>query len=114
MKHMNRTYEDVSTYEHWTADKFLPGGIVNDPGNSMMYITGGWRSNRPVWNKDNCNDCMLCWVHCPDSAILVENQKMVDIDFEHCKGCGMCAVECRFDAIEMIVEPDSLSAEGGN
>jgi len=49
---------------------------------------------------------MLCWVNCPDSSILVDNGTMTGIDFDHCKGCGVCAVECRFDAIHMVAEHD--------
>ena len=114
MSQTTRQFQDISNYEHWTSEEFLPGGIVNDPGNSVLYHTGGWRSDRPVWNEEACNDCMLCWVHCPDSSILVANQKMTGIDYDHCKGCGICASECRFDALEMILEPHNLSAEGGN
>jgi pyruvate ferredoxin oxidoreductase delta subunit len=34
----------------------------------------------------------------------VKDEKMTGIDFEHCKGCGICAKECPFKAIEMEVE----------
>jgi len=114
MSQTNRTFQDVSSYDNWTSGEYPPGGLVTDPGNSVLYLTGGWRSDRPIWNRDNCNDCMLCWVHCPDSSILVEDQKMTGIDLDHCKGCGVCVLECRFDALEMIPEPNTLAEEGGN
>ncbi|MCL2807768.1 MAG: 4Fe-4S binding protein [Coriobacteriia bacterium] len=114
MTQKTRTYKDVSNFDNWTSKDFAPGAVIVDPGNSALYITGGWRSNRPIWTKENCNDCMLCWVYCPDSSILVEDQKMIGIDLDHCKGCGVCAVECRFEALEMISEPEALKAEGGN
>jgi len=31
----------------------------------------------------------------------VKEKKMVGIDYRYCKGCGICAAECRFEAIEM-------------
>lgn len=109
-----RTFADVSDFNRWTSDKFSPGAVVTDSGNSVLYHTGGWRSNRPVWNQGACTNCMLCWVHCPDSSILVKNREMTGIDYDHCKGCGICAVACRFDALEMVPEPDALTTEGGN
>ena len=113
MTKKKRTYQDVSDFNSWNSERFLLGGVIDDPGNSMLYYTGGWRSDRPEWNKENCNNCMLCWVHCPDSSILVSNQEMIGIDLDHCKGCGICVSECRFDALKLIQEPDALSVEGG-
>ncbi|MDR1775324.1 MAG: 4Fe-4S binding protein [Actinomycetes bacterium] len=73
-------------------------------GNSVDYVTGGWRSMRPVWDADKCKHCLLCWVNCPDSSITVADEQMTGIDYDHCKGCGICAVECRFDALDMRPE----------
>ena len=69
-------------------------GTVFEAGNSVEYITGTWRTSRPVRDVEACTDCMICWVYCPDSIILVENSKMIGFDYDHCKGCGICAVEC--------------------
>jgi pyruvate ferredoxin oxidoreductase delta subunit len=33
-------------------------------------------------------------VFCPDSAIIVEDAKVKGVDYDHCKGCGICAREC--------------------
>jgi pyruvate ferredoxin oxidoreductase delta subunit len=104
---------DVSNFDNWTSEDFPKGAIALEAGNSVQYKTGGWRSNRPIWTKENCSNCMLCWVHCPDSSILVKDQEMIGIDLEHCKGCGICALECRFEALEMIVESEALALEGG-
>jgi len=32
------------------------------------------------------------------------DEKKVAIDLDYCKGCGICAAECKFDAIEMEEE----------
>ncbi|MFZ3072033.1 MAG: 4Fe-4S binding protein [Thermodesulfobacteriota bacterium] len=87
--------------------KVIPlGGVITDAGNAEAYVTGGWRKMRPVLDKAKCTNCLICWVMCPDSAIIVENGKMVGFDMEHCKGCGICAVECpdKVKAIKMIEE----------
>jgi len=88
-----------------TGWKDIPiGGLIEEAGNSVRYQTGGWRAFRPVRNADACIHCMICWVFCPDSSILVENEKMVGFDLDHCKGCGICAQQCPTDCIEMVEE----------
>lgn len=82
------------------------GGRVLEAGNSAEYETGSWRTFKPVRDEDKCRHCLLCWIYCPDAAILVEKGKVVDFDYEHCKGCGICARECppKIQAIEMVQE----------
>lgn len=80
------------------------GGLISDAGNSEEYETGGWRSFRPVWDEQKCNNCNVCWIYCPDGAILMEDGEVVGIDLAHCKGCGICALECPQQAITMIEE----------
>lgn len=102
---------DVSDFESWKAQDIPLGAVCVEAGNSIDYITGGWRTDRPIWNKANCRNCMLCWMHCPDSSILVSDKEMIGIDYDHCKGCGICVHECPFDALSMLPEAE---VEGGN
>jgi pyruvate ferredoxin oxidoreductase delta subunit len=97
---------NVDDYDDWTSEQYPRGAKCLSEGNSVEYITGGWRTLRPVWTAENCRDCMLCWVNCPDSSILVKDGKMTGIDYDHCKGCGICAVECKFEALDMQNETD--------
>jgi len=80
------------------------GGLITDAGNTQDYETGSWRSHRPVIDMDRCSHCMICWVYCPDSAIMVKDGKLGGIDYTHCKGCGICAHECPRKAITMVEE----------
>ncbi len=82
------------------------GGIITEPGNSIKYKTGDWRSSKPIWTKEGCVHCLMCWVFCPDNAILVEDGKMAGISYDHCKGCGICARECprKEKALHMVKE----------
>ena len=81
-------------------------GMVVEAGNIQQYETGSWRTYRPVQVEGRCTDCLRCWILCPDSAVLVEEGKMAGFDYDHCKGCGICARECppKAQAIEMKLE----------
>jgi len=79
-------------------------GLITEAGSAQKYNTGGWRTFKPIRDKNKCINCLICWVYCPDSSILVSEGKILDIDYEHCKGCGICAKVCPKKCIEMIKE----------
>ncbi len=70
------------------------GGIVLEPCSSAEYKTATWRTLRPVHDEEGCTHCMFCWVYCPDSSIIVKDGRWVAFDYDHCKGCGICASVC--------------------
>jgi len=80
------------------------GGLILEAGNAEKYETGSWRSFRPVKDEEKCTDCLICWIYCPDSSIIVEEGKIKGIDYAHCKGCGICAAQCPRKAIKMVEE----------
>lgn len=85
--------------------KELPcGAIITDREAVKENKTGAWRSQRPVWNKEKCRQCLMCWIYCPDSAIMVEDDKVTGIDYDYCKGCGICVGVCPAKAIDMEKE----------
>jgi 2-oxoacid:acceptor oxidoreductase delta subunit (pyruvate/2-ketoisovalerate family) len=53
-----------------------------------------------------CTECDNCLIFCPDVSILVrgEGQFGYAIDYDYCKGCGICFTECPRNAISMIDE----------
>jgi 2-oxoacid:acceptor oxidoreductase delta subunit (pyruvate/2-ketoisovalerate family) len=83
--------------------KILIGARIEEAGSSIKYKTGGWRSYRPVVDKDKCTKCWLCYKYCPDAAVK-KGQDCAVIDYDYCKGCGVCAKECKFEAIKMVPE----------
>lgn len=84
----------------------LPVGDILEPGTAHDFKTGDWRTDRPIWNAQKCIHCLTCWVSCPDSSIIVKEGKVTGIDYDHCKGCGICARECpvKIQAITMEKE----------
>ena len=57
-----------------------------------------------------CVECDNCLVFCPDVAILPAGAKGFGykIDYDYCKGCGICFTECPRFAISMIDEDTEL------
>lgn len=85
--------------------KDLPiGGVVDKPATALEYKTGTWRTFKPIWDESKCIHCLICWIYCPDSCILVKEGKMIGIDYDHCKGCGICASTCPRKCIQMEEE----------
>jgi 2-oxoacid:acceptor oxidoreductase delta subunit (pyruvate/2-ketoisovalerate family) len=72
---------------------------------STTYLTGDWKTYKPVRDTAKCTKCLLCTIYCPDGAIHV-NKKTGDLEFDlsFCKGCGICANECPAKAITMEIE----------
>lgn len=70
------------------------GAVIPEAGNADSYNTGSWRTFKPRKIDENCIQCLFCWIYCPDSSIVVENEKMTGFDYEHCKGCGVCENVC--------------------
>ncbi len=52
----------------------------------------------------NCFGCDNCYGVCPDNAIVKLADGQYEIDYDYCKGCGLCAAECPCGAIDM--EPE--------
>jgi len=56
----------------------------------------------------NCFACDNCYGVCPDNAVIkldAGTPYAYEVDYDYCKGCGLCAEECPCGAIHMIPEP---------
>lgn len=77
----------------------------------LVEKNAGWRQVRPVISADACTGCLSCYMYCPDGAIRKTHAQgvAVFVDYDFCKGCGICKTVCRFDAIVMASEAESLA-----
>ena len=78
---------------------------------SYTASVADWRLVKPVFNKDYCIDCQFCWIYCPDVSIISRDKKMIGIDMDHCKGCGICAEVCPTNPKSLIMFPEQAEEE---
>ena len=94
----------------------------------LVAKNAGWRSLRPVIDAAACTGCLQCYLYCPDGAIFkasaadmaaspAQSQapatgaaraatpaQAVFVDYDFCKGCGICVKACRFGALSLVPE----------
>lgn len=60
----------------------------------------------------NCFECDGCLGACPEDAVVkLGVGHRYRFDYERCTGCGTCFEQCPVHAIEMVVEPTTVSEE---
>ena len=72
--------------------------------NTPLRKTGNWRVFRPVIALDQCTQCWICFVRCPEGAIELDPEENPYVDYEVCKGCLICIEECPTGAITKVRE----------
>ena len=82
----------------------LPVTAIAAPARGAAGRTGSWRIEKPVIDQSRCIRCLLCWVYCPEPAVVRGEDDRVEVDYDYCKGCGICANECPVKAITMVPE----------
>lgn len=86
----------------------LPLGGALRPDEAERLRTGGWRTGvKPTVELDRCVDCLLCWLYCPDSAIVLDGTTFAGIDYDYCKGCALCVEVCPANALSMEPAEDA-------
>lgn len=94
----------------------------------LVDVNAGWRNERPVLDASACTGCLKCYMECPDGAVFKPADPAeapegaeapspnapeaaapcaVAIDYDFCKGCGICVAACRFGALSMIPESEA-------
>lgn len=75
----------------------------------LTSVNAGWRSVRPAIDAEQCTLCLNCYMYCPDGTIAkVRDDEgacvAVVVDYDFCKGCGVCAKVCPVPCIAMVDE----------
>lgn len=93
---VNRKWEEPKSVKEY------PVGSTCEAGN-LTTINAGWRVFKPIIDTDKCVMCLKCFLFCPDGVIDKSGDKLT-IDYDYCKGCGVCEHECKPRAIKMVKE----------
>jgi len=78
---------------------------------SFTASVADWRIEKPIFNKDYCIDCQFCWIYCPDISIVSRDKKLVGVDMDHCKGCGICVEVCPTNPKSLLMFPEQAEEE---
>lgn len=92
----------VTTYEEPTCNEEMPRGATVPIG-LLTEINAGWRNKKPIINTEKCIRCLTCFIVCPDGVIDISGP-VLTINYQFCKGCGICSNECKVNAIKMVEE----------
>ncbi|MBM4330935.1 MAG: glutamate synthase [Deltaproteobacteria bacterium] len=105
LKDLNLDYFD------YKKRKKMPKAQVAKRVGSFEEVNQGYAEETAVaeakrcFNCGVCNLCDNCYIYCPDVAIVKQGEDEPNvIDYDHCKGCGVCVEECPRDAMVMEEE----------
>jgi len=109
------------TFENLNMEYFEPAARVEqatlpvEQRTDETEIEGGLsrqqaeHESRRCLSCGSCLRCDNCWTLCPDSAVLKTDETAFDgsyyvFDYDFCKGCGLCAIECPTGYIAIVEE----------
>ena len=106
------TYDRLNTWYYTDADKSRqPYLDLARRRASFDELAGGLDQDtalleaRRCLSCGNCFECDTCYGVCPDNAIIkLGPGQRYEVNYDYCKGCGICAEECPSGAIDMVKE----------
>ncbi len=113
-KHDLAEFETLNTWYYSDADQSVqPALDLARRQASFAEIHGGLDEGTALFEArrclscGNCFECDNCYGVCPDNAVIkLGPGKRFRFNYDFCKGCGLCAVECPCGAIAM--EPETI------
>ncbi len=104
------SFEEMLDPKHGAAS-LKPEERTYSDFNSFTATVASWRVIKPVYNRDICIDCQNCWVWCPDTSIISRDKQMIGIDYDHCKGCGVCVEVCPTNPKSLLMFGESMDGD---
>ena len=87
-------------------ENFLPHRTTFDKADARLEA-------RRCLHCGRCTECDNCRIFCPDVSILKKGPDKFgySIDYDYCKGCGICMAECPRQAVTMVDERTVIEEE---
>jgi len=102
--------EDINTAYFYHSNRIpVPRIAVEDARKGYGEIYTGFSPEHLHSEADRCfscgvcNFCDNCWIFCPDVAV-IRKENEYDINYDYCKGCLVCVVECPRNCISIREE----------
>jgi 2-oxoacid:acceptor oxidoreductase delta subunit (pyruvate/2-ketoisovalerate family) len=109
------TFDQLNTWYYSDAPKAVrPQLEVARRTSTFDEVVGGLDESNALFEARRCLSCGSCFACdncygvCPDNAVIKLDSGTpyaYEINYDYCKGCGMCAEECPCGAIQMVPEP---------
>ena len=111
-KHELAEFANLNTWYYADAPKTVqPMLDIERRKSTFDEVQGGLDATNALFEArrclscGNCFECDNCYGVCPDNAIVkLGPGKRFEINYDYCKGCGLCESECPCGAIEMRPE----------
>jgi len=111
-KHAPASFDKLNPWYYTDAPKTVrPQLDIARRTSSFDEVQGGLSADNALFEArrclscGNCFECDNCYGVCPDNAVIkLGPGRRFEFNYDYCKGCGMCAVECPCGAIEMAPE----------
>jgi 2-oxoacid:acceptor oxidoreductase delta subunit (pyruvate/2-ketoisovalerate family) len=111
-KHRVAPFESLNGWYYADAPKTVqPTLDLVRRQSSFDEVVGGLDESNALFEArrclscGNCFECDNCYGVCPDNAVTkLGPGRRFAINYDYCKGCGLCAAECPCGAIEMVAE----------
>lgn len=97
-------FDDLNTAYFQETKRIEPDHLpVNERINSFDEVRGGLdevmllQEARRCFSCGSCPACDNCYIFCPDAVISPvkgESDRLYTVNYDYCKGCGICAAEC--------------------
>jgi 2-oxoacid:acceptor oxidoreductase delta subunit (pyruvate/2-ketoisovalerate family) len=102
----DRLWGEATSFEELNLAAFTPSRRSVPTGEGGLLTPGqALRSARRCFSCGLCNFCGRCEDFCPDLSIRIDPAARTrEIDYDHCKGCGICAEECPRGAVGWVKE----------
>ena len=108
----------VVAFEELNMDYFEPSkrqkqskGLAKKRIRGFEEVTFTLTEDRAVKEAERCfscgtcNECENCYVFCPDTSVIKTGEMFShQVDYDFCKGCGICLSECPRGAISLKEE----------
>jgi 2-oxoacid:acceptor oxidoreductase delta subunit (pyruvate/2-ketoisovalerate family) len=115
-KHELATFDTLNTWYYSDAPRTVQDQL--EPArraSGFDEVVAGLDDSNALYEARRCLSCGTCFSCdncfgvCPDNAVIklaeaADPRDSYEIDYDFCKGCGMCVEECPSGAIQMVPE----------